>query len=234
MVEHHTKWFSPALGREIEMLTFGDRGLPVITFPTSLGRYYQNKDFGLIESARWFVENGFVKIYCIDGLDELCWYNRNITPAMRAYNHICYDTMLHNELVPSVKFETGFQKVAMAGCSFGGYHAANYAFRHPENVSHVIAMGAAFSIRDQVDGYYDDNIYFNNPPDYLPNNNHPDLWNMKIFLGTTETDSCKDANIEISSILQSKGISHWLDIRPHGGHDWPIWREMFPHYLSLR
>jgi len=234
MLEQYHKWFSPALGRDIEMMTYGDRGLPVVAFPTSLGKYYQNKDFGLIESVRWFVENGFVKIYCIDGFDEHCWYNRNVEPAVRAYNHVCYDNMLHHELIPAAKNETGFSKVAVAGCSFGGYHAANYAFKHAENVSHMIAMGAAFSIRDQVDGYFDDTIYFNNPPDFLPGTNHPELWNMKIFLGTTETDSCKDANLEMSNILQSKGISHWLDIRPYGGHDWPIWCEMFPHYLSLR
>jgi esterase/lipase superfamily enzyme len=37
----------------------------------------------------------------------------------------------------------------------------------------------------------------------------------------------------MSGILHNKGIRHWLDIRPNGTHDWPIWRDMFPHYISL-
>jgi esterase/lipase superfamily enzyme len=44
------------------MLVFGDRGFPVILFPTTKGRYHQNKDFGLIESVKWFVDQGLVKI----------------------------------------------------------------------------------------------------------------------------------------------------------------------------
>ena len=39
-------------------------------------------------------------------------------------------------------------KVAVAGCSFGGYHAANFAFRHPGYVSHIFSMGGAFNIKN--------------------------------------------------------------------------------------
>jgi esterase/lipase superfamily enzyme len=35
--EHH-RWFSPALGREMELLVFGHSGARVIVFPTSQGR----------------------------------------------------------------------------------------------------------------------------------------------------------------------------------------------------
>lgn len=233
MEEKYIKWFSPNLDREIEMQVFGNKGLPIIAFPTSMGRYNQNKDFKLIESAAWYIDNGLIKIYCIDSIDELSWYNKKVEPYIRAYNHECYDRMIDQELVPLALKETGFSKVATAGCSFGGYQAANYAFKHPEKVCAMLSMGAKFSIIDQVDGYYDDNVYFNNPPDFMPANNHPDLWNMKIFLGTAEGDMCKESNEEMSHILKSKGIDHWLDIRAWGGHDWPIWREMFPHYISL-
>ncbi len=27
-------------------------------------------------------------------------------------------------------------------------------------------------------------------------------------------------------------MGHWLDIRHEKTHDWPLWKEMFPHYLS--
>jgi esterase/lipase superfamily enzyme len=57
---------------------------------------------------------------------------------------------------------------------------------------------------------------------------------MKIALGTAEGDFCKDATLDMSKVLSAKGIEHWLDIRPNGGHDWPIWREMFPAYLAQR
>ena len=36
--EYH-KWWSPRLGRDMEMLVFGHAGLPVMVFPTSGGRF---------------------------------------------------------------------------------------------------------------------------------------------------------------------------------------------------
>jgi esterase/lipase superfamily enzyme len=49
MNERYIKWYTPWLGREFEMLAFGnDGGLPLIIFPTSFGSYYQSKDFGLV------------------------------------------------------------------------------------------------------------------------------------------------------------------------------------------
>ena len=122
--------------------------------------------------------------------------------------------------------------MAVAGPSFGGYHAANFAFKHPERVSHMFSMSGAFDIKDFVDGYYDDNVFFNNPVDFLPGANHPDLWNMKIVLGVGEWDICLDANKKMASILTEKNIPFWYDERKWAEHDWPIWRQMFPHYLS--
>lgn len=232
MTEQHHKWYSHHLGGEIDMLVFGDRGYPLILFPTSQGRYYENKDFGLIDSVAWFVNEGLVKIYCIDSIDHLTWYNKGVHPAARAYNHIWYDKMLHDELVPWAMNETGVGKVAVGGCSFGGYHAANYAFRHPERVGHLFSMSGAFDIRGQLDGFYNDDVYYNNPVDYLPGSNQPELWNMNIILGTSEHDICKESNFHLSNLLHRKHINHWLDVRPFASHDWPIWREMFPHYLS--
>lgn len=233
MKEQHHKWYSPNLGKDIEMSVFGHSGYPVIIFPTTMGRFYEAKDFELIESAKWFVEQGMVTLYCPDSVNELSWYNKGIHPAEKVKNHIWYDKAIMDELVERVRWNTPAGKVAVAGCSFGGYHAANFAFRHPEVVSHMISMSGAFSITSFMDGYYDDNVYFNNPVDFLNNADNPALWNMKIILGTSEWDICRPSNQELSGILNKKNITHWYDERGWQEHDWPLWREMFPHYLSV-
>jgi esterase/lipase superfamily enzyme len=230
---HHHRWYSPRLNRDIDVAAFGHRGYPVILFPTSMGSTYENHDFGLIDSVAWFLDNGLIKIYCPDGIDEASWYNRNIHPADRVRNHIWYDQMLLDELVPLCRQETGVHRVATAGCSFGGYHATNFGFRHPDAVKYIINMGAAFDIKDQVDGFYNDDVYFNNPPDFLPNAQHHLFHDMFVFLGTGTHDMCWNANEQMAGILRAKGIPHWLDVRPERPHDWPAWKEMFPHYLSM-
>ncbi|MEO1434043.1 MAG: alpha/beta hydrolase-fold protein [Bacteroidota bacterium] len=232
MREEYLKWYSPNLSKDIEMLKYGHAGHPVLIFPTTMGRYFESKDFGLIEASKWFIEQGLVTIYAIDSIDKYSWYNKNIHPADRVKNHIWYDKMLVEEIVNRVRWSTNTGKVAVAGASFGGFHAANFAFKHPYLVDHLFTMSGAFSIKSFMDGYYDENVYFNNPIDFLPGANHGDLYSMNIILGTSEYDICKGPNFEMAHILGSKGIHHWLDVRPQGPHDWPLWLEMFPHYLS--
>jgi esterase/lipase superfamily enzyme len=231
--EEYHKWYSPIIGRDFEMLVFGHGGFPVILFPTSKGSYYQNKDEGLIESARWFLENGKIKIYCPDSLDALSWYDKSIAPYQRAYNHNLYDRLILEDVCGRALYETGYHQVVTAGCSFGGYHATNFAFRHPAVAGFCFSMSGVFDILSFADGYYDDAVYFNNPVDYMPNASDPNLWKMGIVLGTTDSDSCRPDNERMSETLSRKNIGHWLDIRPNRSHDWPVWKEMFPHYLSL-
>ncbi len=120
----------------------------------------------------------------------------------------------------------------LAGASFGGYHAANFAFRHPGYVSHLFSMSGAFSIKSFMDGFYNNEVFFNSPEDYLHGLNDPELWNIDIVLGTSNWDICLDSNLKLSEILNQKSINHWLDIRQDRKHDWPVWKEMLPHYIS--
>jgi esterase/lipase superfamily enzyme len=231
--EEFHKWQSPTIGKEFEMLVFGHQGQPVLLFPTSKGSYFENKDQGMIEASKWFLEEGKVKIYCPASLDALSWYDKSIPPQARAHNHACYDKLIESEIVPRAQYETGFARMALAGCSFGGYHAVNFAFRHPGLSSYCFSMSGAFNVKQFMDGHYDDNVYFNNPVDFIPGASDPDLWKMGIVLGAGGEDICRAENEQLSEILSRKNIEHWLDIRPNANHDWPVWRQMFPHYLSL-
>lgn len=236
MKEQYHTWYTQYLSRDFEMLVFGHTGFPVILFPTSKGKYYENKDNGLIDSAAHLIENGKIKIFCPDGIDAMSWYNYIIHPADRVKTHLAYERVILNDVIEFAKFETNADKVCVAGCSFGGYHAANLAFRHPEKVKYLFSMGGSFDIKEFIYGYYDDDCYFNNPSDYLPNLN--DEWyldhikRMEIILGSGQWDICLDENRRLSAILTSKGIEHSFDIRPGAGHDWNSWKEMFAQYLS--
>jgi esterase/lipase superfamily enzyme len=232
MKEHYTKIFSNNLGMELEMEVYGDWGSPVLAFPTSMGRYSQNKDFKLVASATPFIDSGKIKMYCVDSIDNLSFYNESIHPSRRIHNYVLYDKFLNEELVPKILDECKTDKIVVAGCSFGGYHAANFAFKHPEKIKCLISMGGAFDIKPRMDGYYSEEVYYNNPPDFLRDATDENLWKMNIVLGTSDQDFCKDSNIVLSQQLTQKNIPHWLDIRQGLTHDWPAWCEMFPDYLS--
>ncbi len=236
MKEVYHKWYSQYMSRDFEMLVFGHAGFPFILFPTSKGRYYEYKDFKLIDSVGHFLERGVIKIYCPDSMDSQSWYNYNIHPADRVKTHIAYENLILHDVIAFAQYETASHKVGVAGCSFGGYHAVNIAFRHPDKIGYMISMGGAFDIKQFIMGYYDENCYFNNPPDYLSNLSDPwyldRMRQMGIILGTGEWDICKEENLRLSGLLHKLQIPHWLDVRNGTGHDWQWWNSMFPFYIS--
>lgn len=228
--EYH-KWFSPTLGREMELLVFGHAGTPLVVFPTSMGRFFDYENRHMIDVVGDRYENGRLQAFCVDSVDAESWYNKAIHPAGRAARHVQYDRYLVDELVPFVRARNAAERLAVTGCSFGGYHSVNFALKHPDLVEYCVSMGGAFDIHQFLDGYYDDNCYYNCPPDFLPN--LADDWflsryrQMKIVLATGETDICLEENRRLSGIMNAKGIAHDLDVwGDRAGHDWPWWERM--------
>ena len=231
--EAYHKWYSPTLGEDAELLEFGYAGTPVILFATSMGRYYEAKDRGLIESVRWFVDNGDIRIFCPCNIDHESWYNKGIHPVERAHAQSRYDQFILDEVYSRARNETGRDRVVLAGCSFGGYHAANFGFKHPELTHTIISMSGIFDISDQADGVMEDAIYYNNPMAFLRDDNRPELWQCRVILGTTSGDICLEQNERMAGILRDKHMNLLLDIKGDQPHDWPVWKQMFPHYISM-
>jgi esterase/lipase superfamily enzyme len=175
-------------------------------------------------------EAGLLQAFCVDSVDAESWYNKAVPPAQRAARHVQYERYLLEELVPFVRARNT-SPIAVTGCSFGGYHSVNFALKHPDIVHYCVSMGGAFDIHQFLDGYYDDNCYYNCPPDFLPNLNDPwflDAYRrMKMVLATGENDICLGENRRLSGIMTAKGIPHLLDVWGDGtGHDWPWWERM--------
>ncbi|MCS7024593.1 MAG: alpha/beta hydrolase-fold protein [Bryobacteraceae bacterium] len=231
MHREYLKWFSPALNREMELLIHGHGGKPYLVFPTSMGKFYEFEDRGMVHAVEHKVASGQVQFFCIDSVDRESWYNKSAHPGYRVWRHIEYENYVRNEVLPLIRHRNWAPRIGVTGASFGAYHCANFAFRHPELVSDCVAMSGAYDIRQFLDGYYDQNVYFNCPTDFLPNLTDPEilghLRRMRIILGAGDWDICLGETQRLSGILHSKAVPHWLDIWTGGRvHDWPLWRDM--------
>ena len=123
------------------------------------------------------------------------WYNKSAHPYWRLQRHLQYERYIINDVFPLMWNKNWTPHTAVTGCSFGAYHAVNFAFRHPDMVNACVSMGGAFDIRQFLDGWYSEDVYFNNPPDYLAN--CTDGWkynHMRTVLATGEHDMCWDRN----------------------------------------
>jgi esterase/lipase superfamily enzyme len=233
--EYH-RWFSPALGRDMELLVFGHHGARVLVFPTSMGKFYEWEDRGMMVALGEHLENGWLQLYCVDSVDVESWYARWKRPGDRAIRHIQYENYILNEVLPLSTQKNDDPFLIVTGASFGAYHAVNFSFRHPELVHRVIGMSGWYDIKRFTDGYSDENVYFNNPADFMQHEQDPNrlaqLSRMDIILATGREDSGCANNQHLSDILWSKGIWHALRLWDGWAHDWLWWKDMIRTYIG--
>ena len=231
MRRDYHNWYSSRVGHNMELLIFGHGGNPLLAFPTSRARFYEFENNGMIGAIADKIENGLVQVFCVDSVDGETWYNRSIHPHDRVMRHIAYEGYLLHEVAPLIKGVNGNQRIGVTGCSLGAYHALNFALRHPDLVSSCVAMSGAFDMKMFMDGYYDNDFYFNNPVDYVANITEPWFMDwyrqMRLVLGVGDHDICLGENFRMAHLLGTQGIPHWLDVWTGGErHDWPLWRRM--------
>ena len=230
--EYH-KWFSPSLGREMEMLVFGHGGLPALVFPTSCGRYFEFEDRGMVGAVADKIERGELQLFCVDSVDAESWYNREVSGRWKIARQMQYENYCMTEVLPLMqKLNWSPRRIAM-GCSFGGYHAANICLRHPGVFSGFLSMGGAFDTTNFLRGFHDEDVYFNEPMQYLGNAWDVERWKHGTYvLATGEWDICRGFNEDMARVFASKGIPCKLDVwGDHSKHDWPYWEAMIKTYL---
>jgi esterase/lipase superfamily enzyme len=238
MRRDYHRWHAKDLGRDMEMLVFGHDGLPAIVFPTSQGRFYEFEDRGMVDAVRDKIEAGKLQLFCVDSVDAESWYNRGVGADWRVARHIQYENYVLRDVVPLVRQLNHRPHLASVGCSFGGYHAVNIAFRHSYLFTGCLSMSGAFDLKDLgfLHGFYNDDLYFNLPLDYLPNlHDGSVLEQMRhntYVLATGMHDQCWNDNERLAAVMRNKGIPVRLDVwGDNTGHDWPWWQRMAQVYL---
>lgn len=239
-IEYH-KWWSDHLKQDLELKVYGHAGKPILVFPAQGGRFYEFEDFGMIDAVRWLIEQGHYQFYTIDSIDFQSWANWFVSPAERAARHQDYDRYVTAEVVPFIRTRTDLNtRIITTGVSMGGYHSANFFFRHPDCFDGVISLSGLFQLRMFVGDFVNDDIYFNTPLLFLPNLNDPwylDQYRKSYIIICAGQGAWEDAMVEdirsLSSILQSKQIPAWIDLWGYDvNHDWTWWRRQLPYFLS--
>jgi esterase/lipase superfamily enzyme len=220
----------------MELLVFGHGGARVLVFPTSLGKFFEWEDRGMIATLSDYIGNGQLQIFCVDSVDAESWYDRYKHPADRARRHMQYERYILDEVMPLTWQLNQTPYVIVTGASFGAYHAVNLAFRHPHAVNRVIALSGMYDIKEMTNGYEDENIYQNDPSHYMTHlSDHGHLEAIRrqsIILATGRDDPFVENNQHMSRTLWSKGIWHGLRLWDGWAHDWPYWKDMIRMYIG--
>ena len=220
----------------MELLLFGHHGAPVIVFPTSQGRFFEYEDRGMIGVLAEHLEQGWLQLVCLASVDNASWYCKWAQPGGRVVRHMQYEQYILNEVVPAVRDQNNNPFWMTTGCSFGAYHAVNFGLKHPDLIRRSIGLSGLYDMRMFMDGYYDDNFYFNNPVDYTANLNDPQqirqLQQQDIILAVGRDDRGRRSNEVLSDNLWRAGVGNALRLWDGWAHDWPYWEKMIRIYIG--
>ncbi|MDR2722287.1 MAG: hypothetical protein LBB54_00960 [Cellulomonadaceae bacterium] len=242
----YRKEYSNHLGRDMEYKVYGHRGKPVLAFPTSFGRFWQWEDLGMIGSVEWFINNGDIQVWTVDGLDAETTKSDSWDMMGRIRRYDAYMGYIRDELLPNVLnwsrwANDGFEHKAMVtGASMGAFHAANFFFHQPWQLDSLVAMSGAYSTDSLFGNYKPDEVAAYSPLNYLQGTFVDDRWlayqRCKIVLACGQGDWEEPMLTEtklLGDLLRRRDIPVWEDLWGHDQHhDWPLWRAQFPYFLS--
>ena len=240
MERRTTSWFSPNLQMEMPLVAYGHAGRTLLMLPTAAADYLEYERFYLVDAIKPFIEQGLIRAYSINSVNRYSLLNEEMPPKLKAELLTRYDRYITDEVLPLIRKENGEDaRPITTGASLGAFLSANEYFKHPDLFDGVIAMSGSYDIRNFLGGYYDDNVFFNNPVDYLSglNDDHflPILRQASSIYILSGQGSYEDPkrSQQLSDILNAKGIPHSLELWGQDvNHDWPWWRKMLPHVLG--
>jgi len=230
------KWRSPSLGRDMEITIYGDSGTPILGLPTRGQKSDQWEEYGMTDKISYQLQQGYNQLFCIDSIDEESLLNEQIDPGNRIIRHRQFESYVIEEVVPFINVRNSIDFIIIAGVDLGGYHAVNLALKHPKEFGKAIGMSGVYNIRQFMNEFYDDNVYYNNPIDYIPNlNKQPLLKHIKEIdfrLVSYRHDERKAGTEKMSHILKMKFIDHELDIWEVDETDeWDLWSKMLKTHI---
>src|SRR4029453_14672873 len=173
MERRTTAWFSKNLQAEMPLVAYGHAGVPLLMFPTAAADFLEYERFYLVDAIKPYFKPGLWGAYSINSVNRYSLLNEQMPAPMKAELLTRYDRYITDEVLPLIRNDCGNSdsRPITTGASLGAFLSVNAYFKHPDLFRGVIAMSGSYDIRSYLKGYYDDNVYFNNPVDYLSNLN---------------------------------------------------------------
>jgi len=238
-----TGLWSDALGAAGTVIRYGHWGRPVLAFPSERGKAGDFEENGMIGAVAGLIDEGRLKVYCVDSYDAASWSNRDIPLEERARRHGGYESWILGAVVPWIYRDCGGElPVATLGCSMGAFHAANFALKHADRSPLAMCLSGNYDPASWHGwGERGSEAYFNNPLDYVGNldGGHLDWLRGQVSLllmcgqGRWEdTTGSLASTRRLAGLLAGKGIRHELDLWGFDvPHDWPSWRAQLAHHM---
>lgn len=230
---------SNVLGRQFEMLVYGNSGKPMVVFPSQEGRFFDYENFGMIDTLAPFIQKGLIQVYCIDSIDHESWF-AHTNPVEKVNRANAYDRAVVEDVIPHI-LKDGHEGAGIIahGCSFGAFHTANFALRHPEHFDSGIALSGCYNIEFAMQGFYSNDMHAHNPMRYSADLKGKDIVKklqnnlLVICSGQGAWEEWTGEAIQMCKNLSDADVPVLLDLWGYDvNHDWPWWKKMIIYFLG--
>lgn len=234
-----TSWHSPALDEEVNVVRWGEMGVPILMFPTAGGDAEEIERFLVIETLAPFLEQGRIKVYSCDSVAGKAMLAGEGSPQhrMRVMNR--FQGFIRRELVPAIRHDCNDDSIGIiaAGSSIGAFNALAALCRYPDAFTHALCMSGTYDLLRFLKAGITEDFYFSSPVHYLPGLEGPALDSVRerfvlLASGRGRAEDI-DESLRVQALLERKGIPVRMDDwGPEWHHDWPTWRNMLVRYVD--
>ena len=233
--------YSESLNRTMNLLVYGEGGLPLLAFPCQDGMCDNWEGFQMPETLADYIDGKKLQLFCVDTVDQESWSAKNRDKVERAEVQEAYYHYIVDEAVPLIQRYNGSgQRPVATGFSLGASHAAIVFFRRPDLFAGMLGCSGCYDTPHFWDNWCNSTLYDNSPVHFLANmpEDHPyiDIYNQRRIIlcvgqGRWENECRRTAAI-MRDIMNRKGIRGWVDFWGYDvDHDWPWWRKQVRYFL---
>lgn len=227
----------------MRILSFGYGGIPVVTFPTYGTPYHEYEDNSTINTLAHLIDDGQIRLYCLESIDHESWLHNKLDPHWRAVRHHAFQDFVMNNVVPLVRgeSESAETQIALMGADLGAFHAVNFALKFPDIFYYALGLSGLYDADALCHGTADSlDYYYNNPMAFVANLEGEDLEHVRehthltLVCGQGEWDERSRAETErLAKQLEEKKISHDYDLWGHDvTPDWHWWNKQADYHLE--
>lgn len=242
MQYEEVSWFSSRVNRDMRVKVYGHYGVPIVCFPC---QDKQSDDFannGMIDTLSDYIENGQIKLYCLDSNDDETVSYQGWDKAYSTLMLTRYHEYVVEEVLPFVyDKQGGWCLPYLFGMSMGASHAAINFFRRPDLFAGFLALSGNYDMSHFFPDYFDYNAYMNSPVHFLANMplNHPWIneYNKRKMIVVVGSGAWEHlvaySNYWLKDVTDAKGIHVWYNFWDDNSvHDWSSWKYQVRYFIN--
>ena len=236
------RWHSVHLDKDMSVVVYGTKGIPVLAFPTQSTRFDDWEKNGMVDSIEEFLEAGKIQLFTVGSVDDESWLCENGIDVWRTARQESYYRYIVEEVLPFIRKINKTKKLPIAaGTEIGANQAAVVFLRRPDLFQALIAMSGIYDARYFFGNYIDHDLYENSPERFLenmaPDHEYIRIYNNRKMIfcvgqGAQEFDGVR-ALKNLERIFITKSINAWCDYWGYDvSHSWEWWCKQIKYFLQ--